>query len=59
MSMRRMSICPGSAIASLSHPTARLIGFLIAMLLGLLVLAPPERKLLMRPAVAKLGAEAP
>ena len=51
--------CPGPAIASLGHPGPGLIGFLIAMLLGLLVVAPLARKLFTRAALAKLDASAP
>lgn len=37
--------CPGPAIASLSHPSAALIGFVVAMLIGLLLLAPAAGRL--------------
>lgn len=50
--------CPGPAFASLSHPTAGLFDFLLAMLLGLLVVAPLARRLLTRPAAAKPSTEA-
>lgn len=38
--------CPGPAIASLSHPSPALVGFLLAMLIGLLFLAPAAGRIL-------------
>lgn len=37
--------CPGPAIASLSHPSPPLIGFVLAMLIGLLFLAPAAERI--------------